>query len=116
MRNLAEFLDHAVRIRRQGHRLDSAGDLGWISFVRRLRSTGMPMRRVAEYTGMIRRGDDTLSDRRRLLEQHRTTVASAIAELTDALRVLDNKIDNYEAAERGVAVGDEPLQFVPQLG
>ena len=102
----------------QGHRAYSADDLGWIAFVRRLRSTGMPMRRVAEYTGMVRRGDGTVTERRRLLEEHRATVASALDELAEALHVLDNKIAHYEAAERGVDVGcaDEPLRFVRQLG
>lgn len=101
-----------------GQRLYSDDDLGWVAFVRRLRATGMSMRRVEEYTAMVRTGDGTLAERRQLLEQHRATVSAAIAELTEALKVLDAKITHYEAAERGVDVGcaDIPLRYVPELG
>ena len=101
-----------------GHRVYSPDDLGWIRFVRRLRSTGMPMRQVAEYTGMVRRGEGTVAERRRLLEAHRANVAHAIEELTEALQVLDGKIRHYAAAERGVDVGctDDTLQYVTRLG
>lgn len=52
--------------------------------------------------------------RRALFEAHHERVREAIHELTDALTVLDNKIDHYEAAERGVDVGcsDEPVRTV----
>lgn len=101
-----------------GQREYSDDDLGWITFVRRLRATGMPMRRVAAYTTMVRDGAGTVSERRRLLEQHRDTVAAAIDELAEALAVLEAKITHYEAAERGVDVGcgHRPLRHVPELG
>lgn len=101
-----------------GQRLYSDDDLGWVAFVRRLRATGMTMRRIEEYTTMVRAGDGTLAERRRFLEQHRAIVAGAIDELTEALGVLDAKIVHYEAAERGVDVGcaDVPLRYVPELG
>ncbi len=101
-----------------GQRLYSDDDLGWVAFVRRLRATGMSMRRVGDYTSMVRDGDGTLAERRHMLELHRATVAAAIDELTEALGVLDAKITHYEAAERGVDIGcaDVPLRHVPELG
>lgn len=101
-----------------GRRAYVEDDLGWIVFVRRLRSTGMSMRHIGEYTAMVRAGDGTIAQRRSMLEDHRTTVAAAIDELTVALRVLDNKIAHYEAAERGVDIGcqDAPMRHVSQLG
>ncbi len=101
-----------------GQRLYSDDDLGWVAFVRRLRATGMPMRRVHDYTTMVRAGATTIANRRRLLEEHRTTVAAAIAELTEALDVLDAKIHHYEATEQGIDVGcaEVPLKHVTQLG
>lgn len=100
-----------------GQRMYSADDLGWIAFVRRLRATGMPMRQIAEYTGMVRRGDGTVGERRRLLEQHRQSVAAAIDELTEALQVLDAKIVHYEAAERGVGLDcpEVPLRHISSV-
>ena len=101
-----------------GHRLYSDSDLGWVAFVRRLRATGMSMRRIQEYTSKVRAGEGTIAERRHMLEEHRATVASAIGELTEALSVLDAKITHYEAAERGVDVGcaEVPLRYVPELG
>ena len=101
-----------------GRRAYVEDDLGWIVFVRRLRSTGMSMRRIGDYTAMVRDGEGTVAERRRLLEDHRVTVAAAIDELTTALAVLDAKITHHEAAERGVDVGcgQSPLHHVSQLG
>jgi DNA-binding transcriptional MerR regulator len=101
-----------------GQRTYTDEDLGRIMFVRRLRATGMPMRTLVEYAELARRGDETVTQRRRLLRAHRDAVAAAIEELTTALGVLDRKLAHYEAAERGVDLGcgDDPLRHVPRLG
>lgn len=100
-----------------GQRSYTPDDLGWITFVRRLRSTGMSMQRIAEYTTMVRLGHGTIADRRRMIENHRSTVAAAIEELSGVLAVLDRKIEHYEAAEQGIDVdcSEQPLQFANQL-
>jgi DNA-binding transcriptional MerR regulator len=36
-----------------GRRIYSDDDLGWIGFVLRLRATGMPLERVADYSRMV---------------------------------------------------------------
>ena len=107
----------AIGRTRSGRRVYTADDLGWISFVRRLRSTGMSMQTIAEYTAMVRAGDGTVADRRRMIEDHRATVAASIEELHDVLAVLDRKIEHYEAAEQGVDVGcsDQPLRHTSRL-
>lgn len=100
-----------------GQRSYTPDDLGWITFVRRLRSTGMSMQRIAEYSTMVRLGNGTIADRRRMIEDHRATVAAAIEELSGVLAVLDRKIEHYEAAEQGIDVdcSEQPLQFANQL-
>jgi DNA-binding transcriptional MerR regulator len=84
-----------------GRRIYSDNDLGWIGFVLRLRATGMPLERVADYSRMVREGEGTVAQRRALLEDHRDTVATAIAELEIARGALDAKIAHCAAAERG---------------
>jgi len=98
-------------------RIYTPDDLGWITFVRRLRATGMTMQRIAEYTTMVRDGDGTIGDRRRMIQDHRATVEAAIEELASVLTVLDRKIQHYEAAEQGIDVGcsEQPLQYANQL-
>ncbi len=100
-----------------GQRTYTPDDLGWITFVRRLRATGMSMQRIAEYTTMVRNGDGTIADRRRMIEDHRATVAAAIEELSGVLTVLDRKIEHYEAAEQGIDVScsEQPLRHANQL-
>ena len=100
-----------------GHRAYSADDLGWITFIRRLRATGMPMQRIADYTAMVRQGEGTIADRRSIIEDHRSTVAAAIDELTTVLAVLDRKIQHYEAAELGVDVdcSETPLRHANKI-
>lgn len=101
-----------------GRRVYCDDDLGWIVFVRRLRSTGMSMRRIEHYAAMVRVGEGTIAERRAVLEDHRATVAAAIEELTGALTVLDSKIAHYEAAEQGIDVScrTTPMHHVSQLG
>mgnify|MGYP001826659765 FL=1 len=100
-----------------GQRSYTTEDLGWITFVRRLRSTGMTMQRIAEYTAMVRTGEGTIAERRRFIEEHRATVAAAIGELHDVLEVLDRKIEHYEAAEQGIGLecSDVPLRHANLL-
>ena len=100
-----------------GQRIYRTDDLGWISFVRRLRATGMSMQRITTYITMVREGEGTVGERRQLLSDHRATVAAAIVELTEALNVLDRKIAHYSAAEAGIDLdcSPEPLRHVPEL-
>lgn len=100
-----------------GQRLYTTDDLGWVTFVRRLRATGMPMQRIATYVTMVRDGEGTIAQRRQLLDDHRATVAAAITELNEVLAMLDRKIAHYTAAEAGVDLdcSVQPLRHVPQL-
>ncbi len=106
-----------IRRSEGGQRSYSTDDLGWITFVRRLRATGMSIQHIARYTTMVRQGDGTITERRRFIEDHRATVAAAIDELTGVLGVLDRKIEHYEAAEQGIDFdcSEQPLRYTSQL-
>lgn len=87
-----------------GRRVFTADDLGWITFVRRLRATAMPVTEIARYTSLVRRDEGTPDERRAVLLQHRARVERAMDDLVAALAVLDRKIEHYDAAERGIDV------------
>ncbi|MCO1574318.1 MerR family transcriptional regulator [Crossiella sp. SN42] len=70
-------------------------DLAWLSFLTRLRDTGMPIREMREFAELRRAGDVTASARLELLSRHRDGVRRRIADLADCLDALDNKIDHY---------------------
>lgn len=74
--------------------------LDWIAFLRRLKTTGMPLREMLRYARLRAQGADTEAERRGILLAHRDGVRAHLAELQACLEVLDGKIDGYEAALR----------------
>ncbi len=62
-----------VRRNGSGHRRYRAADLERITFLTRLRATGMPIREVRRYAELMKAGEATNEERLALLEAHRTT-------------------------------------------
>ncbi|MEU8619703.1 MerR family transcriptional regulator [Streptomyces sp. NPDC048623] len=78
-----------------GQRRFGRRDLDWLCFVGKLRLTGMAVADMVRYAELVREGAHTHEARRTLLEGTRDDVVARIAELQDALAVLDHKIDHY---------------------
>ncbi|MET9568050.1 MerR family transcriptional regulator [Streptomyces virginiae] len=78
-----------------GQRRFTDQDLDWLGFVGKLRATGMSVADMVRYAELVREGEHTRGERRELLERTRREVRARITELTDALAVLDYKIDMY---------------------
>ncbi|WP_411105364.1 MerR family transcriptional regulator [Streptomyces sp. cmx-4-9] len=78
-----------------GQRRFTDQDLDWLGFVGKLRATGMSVADMVRYAELVRAGGHTVEERRALLEQTRREVRARLSELTDALAVLDYKIDTY---------------------
>lgn len=81
-----------------GHRRYTGEDLRWLTLLKRLQSTGMPIRRMLELARLVRRGDSTLAARRALLDDHRVELEAQIAKLRDTLVLLRRKIARYDRA------------------
>lgn len=84
---------------RSGQRDYGAEILTWIEFLGRLKTTGMPIRDMLRYAELVSGGNDTLGQRRGMLEEHRERVRAHMADLKACLRVLDGKIAFYREAE-----------------
>jgi DNA-binding transcriptional MerR regulator len=78
-----------------GHRRYAEEDLARIEFLTRLRSTGMPIRQIREYTDLVRRGEDTNESRMAMLEAHRDAVRAHLEETERNLELIERKIDIY---------------------
>lgn len=78
-----------------GHRRFSAEDIELIIVCRRLRATGMPIRRIREYMELVRDGDGNEAQRLALLEAHREDVRERLAEVSSTLELIDYKIGFY---------------------
>ena len=80
-----------------GHRRYTPSDLAWIALISRLRSTGMPIREVRAYAGLVRAGDGNEADRLALLEAHRTRVIAQLAATRENLEAINDKVAIYRA-------------------
>jgi DNA-binding transcriptional MerR regulator len=102
-------LIHPVGRASSGHRRYSESDVGWLDFMRCLRSTGMPVREVKRYADLFAEGDHTLAERRALLEAHRRRIEDDMRELAENLEAIKYKIAYYEQLE-AQALGEAPVQ------
>ncbi len=78
-----------------GRRVYGEDDLIRVDFLRKLRSTGMPITKMQEYVDMIRLGPSTEPARLALLEEHRRHVLHDLEHLNDCLGAINFKIDMY---------------------
>lgn len=76
-----------------------ASILTWIEFLRRMKTTGMPIRDMLQYAKLRDHGAETQADRQALLERHRDHVRANLAELQSCLLVLDAKIAGYAGSK-----------------
>jgi DNA-binding transcriptional MerR regulator len=83
-----------------GRRRFGEPELSWLTFLVRLRSTGMPVAEMVQYAELVRAGAGTEGERAQLLEQHRERVRARIAEQQAHLAALDIKIDMYRRPGR----------------
>jgi DNA-binding transcriptional MerR regulator len=77
------------------HRRYTDGDVSWVVFLTRLRSTGMPIATLRDYTELAARGDDTAEARLELLLRHRISFLARLEEMQQSLEVIDRKIELY---------------------
>lgn len=82
---------------------DSAGrrayddtDLRWIVMLTCLRGTGMPVRDIRRYVGLVRAGDGNETERLDLLLAHRQQVLAQLAQVTQHLGAIEGKIALYK--------------------
>ena len=78
-----------------GYREFDDEDVQWMEFVTRLRNTGMPMAKIVEFSRLREQGDDTLPERRALLQDHEKRLVLEIESKTFHLQKIREKIDLY---------------------
>jgi DNA-binding transcriptional MerR regulator len=78
-----------------GHRRYREADLQQITFLTKLRATGMPIREVRRYAELMKAGDATNEERLALLEAHRNVVLAGLEETARSLELIEWKINFY---------------------
>lgn len=70
-------------------------DIAWISFIKRLKDTGMPIKEIKRYAQLRAEGNPTLQARLEMLVHHRQALNEQIMQLQEHRDRLDEKIDFY---------------------
>ncbi len=80
----------------------------WVESAIFMRSSGVPVEKLAEYVRLFREGDGTFRARKELLEEVRAQVLAKLDGYQESLRRLDYKISRYDEAIRtGVLTWDK---------
>ena len=91
-----------------GYREYTEQHLQWITFVKHLRATGMPIREIQKYFDLMQKGDETLLERFHLLENHERVICDQLSELEANLERIRYKICMYKEliSENSLQKGD----------
>jgi DNA-binding transcriptional MerR regulator len=94
-----------VRRDAQGRRVYNEQHVEWLALLDRLRRSGMSIKELREYALMVRKGESSVRERQQFLNAHRKLIQQRIAELTQALDIVDGKIEFYG---RWLSTGVQP--------
>lgn len=83
-----------------GHRRYSQADINLIQMLGCWLKTGMPLELVQMYVRLVQEGEETVGERREMLELHRETVVQQMEDLQATLRLIDFKIAYYRRIEQ----------------
>lgn len=83
--------------RANNHRSYSARDVEWVTFITRLKETGMSLKSIKYYADLRAQGDETAQARMLLLQEHNETLRQQIVVLNESVQHLDKKINYYNA-------------------
>lgn len=90
-----------------GQRRYDDQDVGWVTFLLRLRETGMPVAQMREYADLRSAGPATTRARLGVLERHQAGLRERIAQLMAHDAALDAKIAAYQALLGATTPADE---------
>ena len=90
------ILANPVGRARGGRRIYTEDDVEWLSMCIKLRSSGMPLPALREYADLVRQGPGNEKERLAVLRQHQERVSAQIADLTESLDLISNKVRIYE--------------------
>lgn len=71
-------------------------DIAWIDFIKRLKATAMPIRKIKRYAALRAAGAPTLRTRMEMLTEHRRRLREQIVQLQEHEAKLNEKIAFYQ--------------------
>lgn len=76
----------------RGHRCYSGRDIVWIEFIKRLKATNMPLSEIRRFARLRVKGDSTIEERVRILENHEKRVQRQMEQLKNHQEKIKEKI------------------------
>lgn len=73
-------------------------DIKWVENALCMRNAGLPVGAISEYVRLYRMGNDTLLERKALLESQRAELIKQIEHMQETVERLNHKISKYEEA------------------
>lgn len=72
-------------------------DLGWIDFIKCMRSAGMSVESLIEYTTLFRNGTESDEARKNILIRERDQLLAKQKEINETIEKLNGKIKSFES-------------------
>ncbi|MGN0479212.1 MAG: MerR family transcriptional regulator [Hominenteromicrobium sp.] len=87
-----------IERRESGYRLFSDGDIMMLRVIECLKSTGMSIKDIRQFSEWVQQGDATLHQRYEMFLERRRIVEAQMEELQKTLDLIDHKCRYYETA------------------
>lgn len=81
---------------KSGFRDYTEGDCQWVSFIKCMRSAGIPVEALIDYVTLFQQGDATREARRQILVEQRELLQARVEEQLRTLDYLSRKIQSYD--------------------
>jgi DNA-binding transcriptional MerR regulator len=89
-----------------GNRIYSDESLAWLDFILSLRSTGMPLAGIKQYTELFLKGDQTIRERKQMMLRHKEKIEEQMTQSIRHLEKINYKLALYDVQEN-------TLKFLP---
>ncbi len=85
-----------VKRNSDGSRVFSGKDIEWIRFVQCMKSVGLPIESLIEYSTLCKEGQDTILARKEILAEEHEKLQCRCNEMNDTLVQLSSRIESYD--------------------
>ncbi|MEU8211498.1 MerR family transcriptional regulator [Micromonospora sp. NPDC049044] len=107
------LLASEVRRDGSGRRVYSAWDVEWLTNCVKFRASGMPLTTISQLARLVREGSGNEAERLQLLREHQRRITAQLAQLSDCLDLVNDKVASYEEHLAAGATGDPWQQTRP---
>lgn len=90
-----------IRRDNHGNRLFEKRDIDWIRLITCFRATGMSVADLKKIVDLALQGDETIGQRRAILESHQAEIKRKQQVLNEAFEAVSQKLEVYNDIEKG---------------